>query len=102
MSTGAKPPAYSPLNPYAPSRLGITPREIALDGGFPPTPTNAAPADLQPKAVFIAGRQEPASRHAKRRLAGFRHGTEGRVSHLKRRSGLDRSRLKESPSRPPA
>jgi hypothetical protein len=72
----------------------ITPREVALDGGFQPTPTNAALADLQPKTVFIAGRQEPSSRHTKRRLARYRTGTEGRVSHLKRRYGLDRSRLK--------
>jgi transposase, IS5 family len=76
------------------TRLGITPREVALDGGFQPTPTNAALADLQPKTVFIAGRQEPSSRHTKRRLARYRTGTEGRVSHLKRRYGLDRSRLK--------
>jgi transposase, IS5 family len=76
------------------TRLGITPREVALDGGFQPAPTNAALADLQPKTVFIAGRQEPSSRHTKRRLARYRTGTEGRVSHLKRRYGLDRSRLK--------
>ena len=44
--------------------------------------------------MFIAGRQEPASRHTKRRLARYRTGAEGRVSHLKRRYGLDRSRLK--------
>ena len=44
--------------------------------------------------MFIAGRQEPASRRTKRRLARYRTGAEGRVSHLKRRYGLDRSRLK--------
>jgi IS5 family transposase len=76
------------------TRLGIKPREIALDGGFQPTPTNAALAELDPKTVFIAGHQEPASRHTKRRLARYRTGAEGRVSHLKRRYGLDRSRLK--------
>ena len=75
-------------------RLGITPREVAVDGGFQPTPTNTALAELAPKTAFIAGRQEPASRHTKRRLARYRTGTEGRVSHLKRRYGLDRSRLK--------
>jgi IS5 family transposase len=75
-------------------RLGIKPREVAVDGGFQPTPTNAALADLAAKTVFIAGRQEPTSRHTKRRLARYRTGTEGRVSHLKRRYGLDRSRLK--------
>jgi IS5 family transposase len=75
-------------------RLGITPREIALDGGFQPTPTNVALAELGAKTVFIAGHQEPASRHTRRRLARYRTGTEGRISHLKRRYGLDRSRLK--------
>jgi transposase, IS5 family len=76
------------------TRLGITPREVAVDGGFQPTPTNIALAELAAKTVFIAGRQEPASRHTKRRLARYRTGAEGRVSHLKRRYGLDRSRLK--------
>ncbi len=75
-------------------RLGIKAREIAVDGGFQPTPTNAALAELGAKTVFIAGHQEPASRHTKRRLARYRTGAEGRVSHLKRRYGLDRSRLK--------
>jgi len=59
-----------------------------------PTPTNSALADLAPKQVFIAGRQEPASKHTSRRLRRYRTGAEGRVSHLKRRYGLDRSRLK--------
>jgi IS5 family transposase len=76
------------------TRLGITPQEIALDGGFQPTPTNAALAELGAKTVFIAGHQEGASRHTRRRLARYRTGTEGRISHLKRRYGLDRSRLK--------
>jgi IS5 family transposase len=76
------------------TRLGITPREVAVDGGFQPTPTNAALAELGIKTVFIAGHQETASRHTKRRLARYRTGAEGRISHLKRRYGLDRSRLK--------
>ncbi len=76
------------------TRLGISPREVALDGGFMPIPTNSALADLAPKTVFIAGRQEPASKRTQRRLRRYRTGEEGRVSHLKRRYGLDRSRLK--------
>ena len=75
-------------------RLEISPREITLDGGFMPAPTNTALADLQPKRVFIAGRQEPASKRTERRLRRYRTGQEGRISHLKRRYGLDRSRLK--------
>jgi IS5 family transposase len=75
-------------------RLGIAPREVALDGGFMPTPTDSALEDLAPKQVFIAGRQEPASKRTARRMRRYRTGAEGRVSHLKRRYGLDRSRLK--------
>jgi len=70
-------------------RLGLTPREIALDGGFEPPPTNRL---LDGRAdVFIAGRQQPASRRSKKRLAGYRAGCEGRISHLKRGYGLRRS-----------
>jgi transposase, IS5 family len=75
-------------------RLAIKIREVAVDGGFKPGPTNTALADLQPKTVFIAGRQEPASKRTTRRLRRYRTGEEGRISHLKRRYGLDRSRLK--------
>jgi IS5 family transposase len=75
-------------------RLGIRPREIAVDGAFKPAPTNHAFAGLAPKQVFIAGRQEPESKRSARRLRRYRTGQEGRISHLKRRYGLDRSRLK--------
>jgi IS5 family transposase len=75
-------------------RLGISPREVALDGGFQPGPTNDALEDLGPERVFIAGRQEPESKRTTRRLRRYRTGEEGRISHLKRRYGLDRSRLK--------
>ncbi len=75
-------------------RLGISVREVALDGGFNVGPTNTALEDLQPKNVFIAGRQEPASKRTARRMRRYRTGAEGRISHLKRRYGLDRSRLK--------
>ena len=75
-------------------RLGINVREVAVDGGFKPGPTNTAFADLHPKTVFIAGRQEASSKRTQRRLRRYRTGEEGRISHLKRRYGLDRSRLK--------
>jgi IS5 family transposase len=75
-------------------RLGLKPREIAVDGGFKSGPTNTAFADLQPKTVFVAGRQQSASKHTTRRLRRYRTGEEGRISHLKRRYGLGRSRLK--------
>src|SRR5207245_279176 len=57
-------------------------------------PASTTLEDLTPKQVFIAGRQEPASKRTARRLRRYRTGAEGRISHLKRRYGLDRSRLK--------
>jgi IS5 family transposase len=75
-------------------RVGITPLEVALDGGFNVGPTSSALEDLHPKTVFIAGRQEPASKRTQRRMRRYRTGAEGRISHLKRRYGLERSRLK--------
>jgi transposase, IS5 family len=73
-------------------RLGLTPRDVALDAGFNPGPTAAALPDCN--RVFIAGRQSTGSRHSDRRLAKYRVGCEGRISHLKRRYGARRSRLK--------
>jgi transposase, IS5 family len=75
-------------------RLAISPREVALDGGFQPGPTNSSLAELAPDRVFISGRQQPGSRRTNRRLRRYRTGEEGRISHLKRRYGLGRSRLK--------
>jgi len=75
-------------------RLQISPRELALDGGFMPGPTNEALADLTPERVFISGRLEHGSRRTNRRLQRYRTGKEGRISHLKRRYGMGRSRLK--------
>ena len=75
-------------------RLGIRVQEVALDGGFNVGPTTSALEDLAPKNVFIAGRQQPGSKRTQRRMRRYRTGAEGRISHLKRRYGLDRSRLK--------
>jgi transposase, IS5 family len=75
-------------------RLGISPREVALDGGFNVGPTRQALEDLEPDRVFISGRQQPGSRRTQRRMQRYRTGAEGRISHLKRGYGLDRSRLK--------
>lgn len=75
-------------------RLGIRVQEVALDGGFNVGPTIGALEGLAPKNVFIAGRQQPGSKRTQRRLRRYRTGAEGRISHLKRRYGLDRSRLK--------
>ena len=73
-------------------RLNLRPRELALDGGF--FPIGVAEDLPGPERVFIAGRQSAGSRRTNRRLARFRVGIEGRISHLKRRYGLRRSRLK--------
>jgi IS5 family transposase len=73
-------------------RLGLRPQELALDGGFNPGPVSRhLPAT---RRTFIAGHQNSESRRTNRRLAKFRVGCEGRISHLKRRYGLRRSRLK--------
>jgi IS5 family transposase len=74
------------------SRLNAKPTDLALDGGFAPGPV----ADHLPtvRRTFIAGRQSAGSRRTNRRLAKFRVGAEGRISHLKRRYGLRRSRFK--------
>jgi hypothetical protein len=59
-----------------------------------PGPTNSTLAQLAPERVFISGRQQPGSKPTRRRLQRYRTGAEGRISHRKRRYGLDRSRLK--------
>jgi transposase, IS5 family len=73
-------------------RLGIRLHEAALDGGFAPDPV----AEHLPTSqrTFIAGRRSAGSKRTDRRLARYRVGAEGRISHLKRRYGLRRTRLK--------
>jgi IS5 family transposase len=73
-------------------RLGVKPRDIALDGGFSPGPVTQHLPPAQ--RTFISGRQNINSKRTNRRLAKFRVGAEGRISHLKRRYGFRRSRLK--------
>ena len=98
------PPATAPGNPgeneLLPATvreleaLGLAPTEVALDGGFQTKPSEETLAPLSPKRIYIAGRTRPGSRRTLRRLARYRTGAEGRVSHLKRGYGLRRSRLK--------
>ena len=73
--------------------LDATLKEIVLDGGFMPTPSNTA-LDGIADTIHITGRQETGSRRTRRRRQRYRTGTEGRISHLKRGYGLDRARLK--------
>jgi IS5 family transposase len=75
-------------------RLNLSPREVAVDGGFKSKQTTEALTPLAPKRVHITGRPQSGSRRTQRRLTRYRVGAEGRISHLKRRHGLRRSRLK--------
>jgi transposase, IS5 family len=98
------PPATLPGNPGEDTllpqtateleRLGLCPREVALDGAFNTGPTDETLAEISPERVFISGRRQPGSKRTQRRLQRYRTGAEGRISHLKRRYGLGRSRLK--------
>jgi len=56
------------------TRLGLAPREVALEGGFTLTATTGALEDLAPDRIFIAGRQQPGSRRTHRRLQRYRTG----------------------------
>lgn len=88
-------PTESVLLPQTGQRineLDVRPRETAVDGGFQPGPL--AEHLPEPDRLFIAGRHSPGSRRTNRRLAKFRVGCEGRISHLKRSYGLNRTRLK--------
>jgi IS5 family transposase len=75
-------------------RLGLSPKEVALDGGLQTKPSEQALGPLAPQRTYIAGRASPGSKRTRRRLARYRVGSEGRISHLKRRHGLRRSRLR--------
>jgi IS5 family transposase len=78
-------------------RLGISPKEFALDGGFNVGPTREAFEDhgLAPERVF--SHLWPSTTRLQTHpttLQRYRTGAEGRISHLKRTYGMDRSRLK--------
>jgi IS5 family transposase len=75
-------------------RNGLRPREVALDGGLGHLKSEQQLAPIAPDRVFVAGRQEGGSKRTRRRLRRYRTGSEGRISHLKRRYGLRRPRLK--------
>lgn len=78
-------------------RLGLTPKEAAFDAGFGTvvTPETMARTGTD---VFIAGAKTASgSRRRHRRLGRYRVGCEGRISHLKREYGADRTRLKGGP-----
>jgi len=73
--------------------LTIALREAVFDAGFLPKPTEEALGQAGATA-FIVGTPHPGSRRTRRRLARYRVGCEGRISHLKRQYGAGRSRLR--------
>jgi transposase, IS5 family len=90
-------PAENTLLPHTADELkraGIRPRDLVADGGFLPGPTKQAFPDLDEDRLHLANQHEPGSRRTRKRRARYRTGIEGRISHLKRRYGLRRSRLK--------
>jgi transposase, IS5 family len=73
-------------------RLGIELREASFDAGFHRPETEAS---LPGVSAHIVGSHDNAgSRRTRRRLANYRVGAEGRISHLKRGYGAGRPRLK--------
>ncbi len=75
-------------------RCGLKPAIVAVDGGFTTRATEQALPPINARQLFIAGRKRATSRSTGRRLARFRTGSEGRISHLKRAYGLGRSGLR--------
>ena len=72
----------------AASNLDIKLKEIMLDGGFTPTPTNTALDGPGRHRAHRRPPRDPAPRRTRRRRQRYRTGTEGRISHLKRGYGL--------------
>src|SRR6266487_3850977 len=66
----------------------------AFDGGFTLEATRAAMAETDAEVFIVGSKMNSGSRRHQRRLARYRVGCEGRVSHLKREFGARRSRLK--------
>jgi IS5 family transposase len=73
-------------------RLRIKVKEAAFDAGFLRDKTEQV---LEAVSVFIVGSSDnTGSRRTRRRLARYRVGCEGRISHMKREYGAGRPRLK--------
>jgi hypothetical protein len=76
------------------ARLGISPREIAVDGAFIARPDERGAGRVLARAGIHLRPPGAGSRRTNRRLKRYHTGAEGGISHLKRRYGLSRSRLK--------
>lgn len=75
-------------------RTGLRPREVAVDAGFGIRATRDAFAPFGTTVHVVGSATNAGSRRTRRRLACYRVGAEGRISHLKRSYGLRRSRLR--------
>ena len=75
-------------------RCGLRPREVAVDAGFAVRATREAFAEFGATVHVVGSATNAGSRRTRRRLACYRVGAEGRISHLKRSYGARRSRLR--------
>ena len=75
-------------------RRGLRPREVAVDAGFGIRATREAFAPFGAAVHVVGSSTNAGSRRTRRRLARYRVGCEGRISHLKRSYGAKRSRLR--------
>ena len=75
-------------------KVDVSLKVAAFDGGFAVKATQAAMADTNAEVFITGSRSNYGARRHQRRLARYRVGCEGRISHLKREFGGRRSRLK--------
>jgi len=75
-------------------KVDASPKVAAFDGGFTLNATRTAMADIGSEVFIVGSKKNAGSRRHQRRLARYRVGCEGRISHLKREFGARRSRLK--------
>ena len=75
-------------------KVGISPKVAAFDGGFTLKATRAAMAETNSEVFIVGSKSNSGSPRHQRRLARYRVGCEGPISHLKRQFGGRRSRLK--------
>ncbi len=69
----------------------------AFDGGFTLNATRSSMTDTGSEVFIVGSKKNAGSRRHQRRLARYRVGCEGRISHLKREFSARRSRLKGAP-----
>ena len=75
-------------------RLGLRPREAVFDAGFAARATRQEFTELGTEVFIVGSRTNAGTRRTRRRLARYRVGAEGRISHLKRAYRAGRARLR--------